>query len=99
MLEPGRHRPEARGLKQSHHLVGYDRGGDIDVADGLTKKRVSHRAADKARIAPFRLQCAHHRARPRIGHPWLLFGIELQAHLAGSTWPGTTRPFSTCGGT
>ncbi len=50
MLNAGGMNRNARRLESRHHLLRRQRGGNIDVADGLAQQRIAHRPSGHARF-------------------------------------------------
>ncbi len=62
VLDPSRHRPQARRLDKRDDPFGPRIGGDVEVGRLFAQKRIAHTAADKPRLMPATLQCRANRA-------------------------------------
>ncbi len=91
VLDPGRHRLEARGRRAAHHLLRHGGGGDVDVAMRQAEQRVAHRAADHARLLAVAVE---HGEQARSGGSLQPGRVELHFVV-----PGTSLPSSMCAGT
>ena len=78
MLDTGRHHFDSGRRQQRLHLVGRQRRGDVDIGDGLPKKRIAHRTADKARLRATPRQRLHQLQRLRRCHPVMMLGIQTR---------------------
>ena len=67
VVDPGRHRPQARRLGQRDRLFGRGIGGDVDIVHGLAQQGVPDRAADQIGAVALRLQRPQHLLQRIVG--------------------------------